>query len=211
MEHLFEIKKTQIEMIQDRGYDVKEEELALLTHDFRYFLDYLQSKTGNKGSRSALSQVYSLNGEKYLSVNFLEKSQDSKQISIEVVRAAVEEAKNSKANEILIIIEIPLSSRADNSLVISGLGYQVFFDKDLSYNITRHVDTPRHELLTPEETEEKLKELKADITKLLIIKANDPIVQYYNWPIGRVVRIYREDYVVSILSPKSINYRVISN
>ena len=151
-----------------------------------------------------------MKGKKHLLVSFLEKSSDSKQISIEVIRELIEQAKSSKVKELVIIIEIPLSVPAKKELVSSGLNYQVFNDEDLSYNPTRHVDTPRHELLSPTEGEEKLKEMKADIGKLLIIKQSDPIVQYFNWPLGGIVRVFREDYTVSILSPKSVNYRVIS-
>lgn len=205
MEQLFEMKKTQVEMVQDRGYDIPEEELQLLDMSFRQFLS-----VNSEISRDELSQVYSFKGTPQLMVNYLNRSQDSKQISTEVVRLAIDQAKSLKLKELIIVIEIPLSSKAKEDLTISGLKHQVFFDKDLSYNPTRHVDSPRHELLTPTEAEEKLKELRADIGKLLIIKSTDPIVQYYNWPIGGIVRVYREDFGVSILAPKSVNYRVIS-
>jgi DNA-directed RNA polymerase subunit H (RpoH/RPB5) len=210
MDHLFQIKKTQIEMIYDRGYDVSKEELDLLDNDLNYFTDYLRLKTGDKITRASLSQVYSMKGKKQLLVAYLEKSPDSKQISIEVIRSVIEQAKSLGVKELIIVIEIVLSSPAKKDLIPSGLSYQVFFDDDLCYNATRHIDTPRHELLTPTEAEEKLKELKADIGKLLIIKSTDPIVKYYNWPVEGIVRIFREDYTVSILSPKSVNYRVIS-
>lgn len=210
MERLFEIKKTQIEMIQDRGYDVNKEELSLLKHDFNYFLDYLKSKNENREIvRSNLSQIYSHNGKKHLFVVFAEKSQDSKQISIEVIRNIIEKSKAAKIKELILIVEIPLSPPATKDLNLSGFKYQIFFDINLSYNPTRHVDNARHELLSQKEAEQKLKELKADVSKLLIIKSTDPIVQYYNWSVGGIVRVFREDYSISILTPKSINYRVI--
>lgn len=201
MDHLFEVKKTQIQMIQDRGFEIEPDELEFLN------LEYTPEF---KVSRSALSRIYKREGKPALLVSYLEKSRDSKQISIDIVRTAIESARANKVKSLLVIIEIPLSAPAKKDLVISGLEFQIFSDQNLSYNPTRHVDTPRHELLSKEETEQKLKELKADLSKLLIIKASDPIVQYYNWPVGRVVRIYREDYGVSVLVPRMLNYRVIT-
>lgn len=211
MEHLFEIKKTQIEMVQDRGYDISQEELDLLTNDYDFFMDYLKLKTNGTPTRTSLSQVYSSKEGKRLVVDFLEKSVDSKQISTGVTKATIEQAKAVGAKELIIIIEIQLSPTAKEDLFFSGLNYQTFYDSDLTYNPTKHVDSSRHELLSPEAKEEKLKELKADVGKLLIIKLSDPIVKYYNWPVGGIVRVLREDYAVSILAPKSVNYRVISN
>ena len=77
------------------------------------------------------------------------------------------------------------------------------------YSPIEHIDTPRHELLSPEETTAKLREMKTDIGRLLIIKDTDPVVRYYGWPIGGLVRIYRDDSVINILASHSINYRVI--
>lgn len=59
-----------------------------------------------------------------------------------------------------------------------------FFAKDLSVNITKHCLVPRHErvdALPPGTTLESLPH----------ILDSDKVVQYYNWPIGSIIRIER--------------------
>ena len=207
MDHLFEVKKTQIEMVRDRGYTVSNYELSLLEEDFNYFVENYD--VTENFDRGLLSEIYQKNGRNQLLVTYLEKPQDSKQMTVEAIREVIEQAKIAKVEEIIIVTQLKLSSSAEKELTLSGLNYQIFYDSDLSYNPTKHVDTPKHELLTQEEAKEKMRELKADVSKLLIMKSNDPIVRYYNWPVGGLIRIHREDFAVSILAPKSINYRII--
>jgi DNA-directed RNA polymerase subunit H (RpoH/RPB5) len=55
----------------------------------------------------------------------------------------------------------------------------------------------------------KLVEMKTDLSKLPIMKINDPIARYYGWSAGDLIEITRHDSAISILTPKTINYRVV--
>lgn len=218
MQRLFDIKKTQIEMVRDRGYTISDSELAILTmnlHSFENYINDLITSHSKSNIRSLLSRSYTAtlpdNTTKSMLVYYGGKNNpQQKQVSADVVRDFIGLIQKYGINEALLIVDAPLSSTGESELSSLTLTRtQVFFDHELVYNPTTHVDTPVHQLLSSEETQAKVRELKVDKSKLLILRFDDPIVRYYGWIPGNVVRVIRDDYNLSILSPKSINYRVI--
>lgn len=217
MQRLFDIKITQLQMVQDRGYPLHDDEEDILSRDFDNFVNYVnyRCQTENKSVRNVLARIYDLQDEagrsiKRLVVFYGGKNPNQQHISVEVVRAFVGVIKQLSPTEAILIVDGPLSTAGNDQLaVVTTTAVQIFDESDLTYNPTHHVDVPRHELLSPEETKSKLIEMRADKSKLLIIKADDPIVRYYGWKPGGLVRIYRDDRAISILGGKSINYRVI--
>ena len=60
---------------------------------------------------------------------------------------------------------------------------QFLLVRDLCFNVTHHNLVPRHEVVEcPPHTSNE---------KLPCILQTDPVVQYYNWPVGTVVRVWR--------------------
>jgi DNA-directed RNA polymerase I, II, and III subunit RPABC1 len=220
MQRLFDIKRTQLQMVRDRGYVITEEELGILTMTLEQFTQYITALSARlqQSIRSSLSRSYLAAVPPGAPVQSIlvyyggKTSQSQKQLPADVMRAFLRNIQEYGFQEAVFITDVPLSSTASNELAaLTLVKWQVFFDSDLTYNPTLHVDTPRHELLSEEEKQKVLSDLKVDITKLLLIKVDDPIVRYYGWPVGGVVRIHRDDRYISILTPKSINYRVIVN
>ena len=219
MQRLFDIKKIQLEMVRDRGYQISPEEEQILHTNLSGFINCVNElAAGNPRtsvrsllSRSYISENPDANGVRLRMLVYYggKTNPQQKQVSADVVREFIGFTQRGM-NEAILIVDAPLSPTGNNELSALVLTkWQVFFDAQLTYNPTTHVDTPRHELLSPEETREKLHELKADLSKLLIIKSDDPVVRYYGWKAGGLVRVYRNDESVSILSSRSINYRVI--
>lgn len=217
MQRLFDIKKSQLQMVRDRGYDISPEEAPILdmnVTEFYNYLNQLASVNARVSARSLLSRSYQ--GKfpdgttKSMLVYFGGKtSAQQKQVSADVVREFISLVQRYGINEAILVVDAPLSSTGDNELsALTLTKWQVFFDHELTYNATIHVDTPRHELLSPEEARNLLRELKVDMSKLLIIKVSDPVMRYYGWTSG-IIRVHRDDDTISILAPKSINYRVI--
>jgi DNA-directed RNA polymerase subunit H (RpoH/RPB5) len=218
MQRLFDIKKTQLEMVRDRGYELSPEEAQILTMNLTQFYDYVNRLAANNAkttTRSLLSRSYLAKLPDGTTRSMLvyyggKTNPQQKQVSADVVRDFISLVERYRINEAILIVDAPLSSTGDNELsALTLTKWQVFYDSELTYNPTTHVDTPKQYLLSPEETQEKLRELKADLSKLLILKVNDPVVRYYGWTAGNLVRVHRDDQSVSILAPKSINYRVI--
>ena len=217
MQRLFDIKRTQLEMIHDRGYDIPQDEENILTMGLDEFNLYLNNKvvSSKKSIRAVLSHLYfsqnEINGSKRsMLVHYGSKTATQKQVSAEVVREFISLVSTFRTYEAILIVDAPLSSTANGELsALTLTRWQVFDDTDLTYNPTTHVDTPRHELLPPEERESILREMKVDISKLPIIRLEDPVVRYYGWPIGSLIRIHRNDSALSILTHNSINYRIV--
>ena len=219
MEKLFDIKKTQLQMMIDRGFVVSPDEQRILNMSINEFADYATNLTvqAKRSLRSALTRVYdgplNQNGipSKRAIVYYAAKDQQKKQVSADIVRDFINLINYYKCTDAILIVDAPLSSTANNSLQeLRLVRTQVFFDDQLTYNPTLHVDTPRHVLLSPEETRTKLQEMKVELSKLPLISEKDPVVRYYGWQAGGLVCIYRDDRSISILTPKSITYRVIT-
>lgn len=218
MQRLFDIKKTQLEMIQDRGYLVAAEEAPILEMNLAGFVNYVNTLATQlkRSPRSALSRSYEAKDAQGNTVRTMlvyyggKTNPQQKQVSADIVREFIRLVQTYKVNEAVLIVDAPLSSTADQELsVLTLTKWQVFFDSELTYNPTRHVDTPRHELLPPDVAAAKLIEMKATVATTGIIRIDDPVIRYYGWQAGGLVRIHRDDRAVSILAPKSINYRVI--
>lgn len=211
---LLDIKKTQLEMVRDRGYEITEEELPILNMDVFGFLEYTRglAKPG-VSARSLVSRSYvtALRDRSILVYYGGRTGSGQKQVPVEVVREFINLVQTYPSlTEAILIVDAALSSTGDNELkAVTTPKWQVFFDYELTYNPTLYVDTPYQELLSPEAAREKLHELKADISKLLIMKVNEPIARYYGWTVGNLIRIHRDDQAVSILSSKSNNYRIV--
>ena len=87
-----------------------------------------------------------------------------------------------------------LTPAANTSLIDLNNLYdlQIFDVEELVHNKTEHSLVPKHELLTIEEANNLLKQYKVKLTQLPHIKVNDPIIKYYGWKKGRIVRIIRK-------------------
>jgi DNA-directed RNA polymerase subunit H (RpoH/RPB5) len=216
MQRLLAIKKTQIKLVSDRGYTIPDSEIAIETMSLTEFTEYLRrlsvgSKTKSLRNLLTCSYTAELPDKTTRSMLAYFGSKDVQQsLSVDVVRNFFDRAERENHYEAILITDAKISHAGVSLLAgLTLTKWQVFSDIELTYNPVEHVDTPRHELLSPQEAQAKLIELKVDPSKLLILKAKDPVVKYYGWTVGSLVRIHRDDYSVSILSPKSINYRII--
>ena len=184
IQNLFDIKRTQIELVRDRGYIIPDREQEILNGTLENFNDYLQElrrSYPNFTDRARLLQSYVNALGKRMVVFFVTKTEPTqKQIPSELITGIVSQTIEYRFDELIIIIDAQLSPRGNEILnTLTGTKWQVFFDSDLTYNPTLSVDVPRHELLSAEAVSAKLVEWKVDISKLLIYESSDPIVKYY--------------------------------
>lgn len=101
---------------------------------------------------------------------------DEEKVGVKYARAVLEKSKEAK-NIIIVSLDGPTPfTRKENSVI------QFMLATSLSYNVTRHSLVPQHEVVATTTIE------KHQFPKIL---DTDPVVQYYNWPIGTVVRVWR--------------------
>ena len=209
---LFSVKKTVLQLLKDRNYDISDEE-KIFSMDLETFNEYREKLSEEKAlnNRRCLSNIYSknLSSDKIL-VFFTDNVNKKKQIPLETIKIFMKEIAENNTQEAILIINTNLSSKSLEALRELTLVYwQFFYDSDLTYNPVLHRDVPKHELLTESEKNDKIKELRTSVSKLPIIKFTDPIVRYYGWKRGDLIRITREDTALSCLVPISINYRIV--
>ena len=230
MDYWFEIKKTQLEMVRDRGYNI-EDEAGILDMTLDEFIN-------NYNNSKIINKISDINEEEYKSIFFLSKSYKKivdghtkilsvayktlagkKKICIEQIINFISQCKipknHNKAKEeycddSILIITHDISSGGKRKLGdLTSVNISIFKDRELLYNPTTHIDCPKFILLNDDEKIELMKSLRCKLSDFLIIKQADPIIRYYGWKSGQIVKIIRDDEFYNVISPVSINYRVI--
>jgi DNA-directed RNA polymerase I, II, and III subunit RPABC1 len=229
MNYWFEIKKTLLEMIRDRGYDISEETHILYMDDgsFTTYYNSLLDKCKEKQKISNLESFLLFSSNTYYSVNktdlkilkigFLELKANKAKINSDQISELIStlkiQPKNSKkeyCDELILIINNEIVTLAKKQLDdLTSVNTSIFFDKELFYNPTNHIDCPQFYLLTENEKTDLIRNLKCKLSDFLIIKHSDPVIKYYGWKRGQIVKIIRDDESYNVISPLSINYRVI--
>jgi len=99
--------------------------------------------------------------------------------------------EQKKVDKLIIIIHDKITSVVTNTINILKDKAQVFNEDELIINITEHAFVPKHIKLNNDEKEELLSYYNASEKQIPVIYLNDPVVKYYNWNIGDLIRIER--------------------
>ncbi|MFK5971461.1 MAG: DNA-directed RNA polymerase subunit RpoH/Rpb5 C-terminal domain-containing protein [Candidatus Marithrix sp.] len=229
-EILFEVKKSQLKMVKARGYDIREEhQIQDMSYD--EFEDYLDeeidilsqelsilapSEKKNKivvNEQDVLTKIYTtpdnIEPQKSILVYYSNVKTDKKDtIPSNVITDFKSKSKNH--NESILITDGIVSRLNIKELEpLFDVDWQVFNVKELTYVPIEHQYSPKYQRLTDEEADVKLKELGTNRALMPIMSLNGPIAKYYNYKVGDIIKIYRDDYSIGIPAPKSINYRVV--
>lgn len=89
------------------------------------------------------------------------------------------------------ILIIPDSAKLspESKMLLKQKNIQAFVESELLYNVTRHSLVPLHTKLTKTEENKLWKTLHCKKHNLAVISSQDPVVRYYGWQIGDVIRI----------------------
>lgn len=89
---------------------------------------------------------------------------------------------------------------------------EIFSAEELRRNITRHKLVPRHWRLTEHEAADLMGQLGLTEAKMLpFILTTDPVVKYFAWDVGDIVRIERRDLKDSGMVQEDIALRVVTS
>ncbi len=95
-------------------------------------------------------------------------------------------------NRCIIVTDAAPTAQAKN--VVNNLEsntFSLFTLKEMQFNVTKHVLVPKHEALSTKQKIEVLKQFRLTPDKTPKIYTTDPIVRYYGWPRGTLVKITR--------------------
>lgn len=188
-------RRTALEMLRDRGYDVPEDEISTSLEEFKetYPNVHLVPRP--------LERLFT-KGESALLLHFLE---DSK-LSVKNIKPILETAKVQGVTGILLIIKESMSSQVSEEIrSIKELEIEVFKESDLVFNVTKHELVPRHRIMAEEEKHRFLNERKLKENELPQIFVTDPVVRYFKGKKGDLVEIERKSETSGI----SYYYRVV--
>jgi DNA-directed RNA polymerases I, II, and III subunit RPABC1 len=206
------VKRTSVEMMKDRGYDVTDE-LWILDEqksDLSISLVYLK-KSATKGVSlcTSFSKVYYLLPQEkssnlqeakdsiavyFLDRNFDEVKQRDKMVSTEQFKSVLREYSKQKANKCLLIVVTKLSPQARKEASRSNLG--IMLHDELKFNVSRHCMVPKHTGISKEDAAIFFDSRKLSPHQLPLLRESDPIAKYYGYPKGTLVQIERPGWIV---------------
>ncbi|KAK3318322.1 RNA polymerase [Apodospora peruviana] len=198
--------RTVHEMVQDRGYELAEEEVRISLDKFR--LDY----TNEDGSPNRAKMQFSARPSEAMIKKFtppptpsnpdpspecgtiwVEFCPEKSSIGISVMKKFVQHCAANNFRAGILITGPALSAQARKVIGVTQQYTQIecFLEDDLLVNITHHKLVPKHILLSREEKAALLKRYRLKETQLPRILQKDPIARYLGLKRGQVVKIIR--------------------
>ncbi|OAG29925.1 DNA-directed RNA polymerases I, II, and III subunit RPABC1 [Nematocida displodere] len=194
-------QKTIYQMMKDRGYTVSETDAEMSIEEFKKAYPSLVT-TGSKHALSMLFQ-HSSETKRQLFVFF----PDSAYFKAKDIKLYISTLGKQNIYNGIIVCKDTLKAHSLKALDEARKDYdlELFYIRELLFNITKHKDVPRHTLLTEEEKQHLLKERKVGENKLRKILTSDVVNRYYGGKRGQVFRITRQSETAGI----SIDYRLV--
>lgn len=200
------VKRVACCMMADRGFQLPDHELAWLdahASDLQVGARYMSAAAAARCSLGhAMSGVYVHSdphqGERttlvlFVDPNFDEVKKREKMVSTEQVKTAIAlwHAEYEECGLCVLVTPSRLSPDAKKELAGEGAALTLLTHDFLAFPVGRHVLTPPHYALSPEETARFLGARKLDAAQLPQLKAADAVAMYYGFVRGTVVRITR--------------------
>ncbi|KAI5410796.1 DNA-directed RNA polymerase V subunit 5C isoform X2 [Lathyrus oleraceus] len=172
----FECRRTLMEMLRDRGYNVSESDLTLTLPEFR-------SRFGQFPKPEALGVIVSHRSNPSNKVQVVFRGTDaiSKKTLKEIYSQIVDHGNPSR---LILVVQSKMTSCARKDLEICQ--YKL---NDLMVNVTKHVLQPKYEILTANEKQELLKKYRVEEKQLPLMQRTDAIASYFGLEKGQVVKI----------------------
>jgi DNA-directed RNA polymerase I, II, and III subunit RPABC1 len=199
IKQLYTAWKTTIEMMLDRGYifetpydEIGYDEFRILYMDRNCDI-YATDNTLEPGRKMYVKFV----------LNTKTKTSQVKEFIDEITEKYID----ATSDELLIVMRGSYNTNIMKIQKDKVYKYvQIMWVKNLLFNPTRHSLVPKHEKITKDEISELMEkyQLKSR-TQLPLITREDPIVRWYNFKSGDVLRIIRP----SETSRESIFYRCV--
>ncbi|KAL4871187.1 hypothetical protein BDV12DRAFT_164356 [Aspergillus spectabilis] len=197
--------RTVFEMLQDRGYEVTDEEVKIELGEFRH--KYVNEKgypsrdklkiqarptEAMKAKYTPLPTPSNRDPQPDCGTIYIEFCPDDSGIGTKQVRTFNHTVDEGNFHTGIFITKTPISPSAVRLLSgIPGRICEHFQEQDLLVNITRHELVPKHVLLSPEEKSRLLQRYRLKESQLPRIQVSDPVARYLGLRRGQVVKIIR--------------------
>lgn len=184
------VKKTQIELILDRGYQGLPNELILLNED-------INTQSIKKYKKLDYNAVYKKSNHTLYVYYFN---------NVNPIKSLEEFVSNSLNYDKVMLIGFDSEKKNKGyTVILDKLGLiplETFTFEDLMYNVTKHISVPKHTLIKNFNLASK--------DELPILLTSDPVARYYGWVNGDIIQITR-NYDLNLLSNYEYGYRIVRN
>lgn len=215
-ETLFRVKRTQVEMMRDRGYDTFVDELNFFFENEEPIKFDEYKFAARYPTMQSLSQnYYHPLTQRRAYVHFFEHrgKKDNKVSSDQIKNLTYILATKLDQNfdTVVLISDVIISPEGNETLLNYPIfNFQTFLYEDLIENKTHHVLVPKHILLPFEESKNLLTVNRLKRDQLKKLAQDDPIVKYYGGIPGQIFKIIRTKPNVPVMFEDSIDYRVVT-
>ncbi|KAK3228844.1 hypothetical protein Dsin_000725 [Dipteronia sinensis] len=174
-------RRTVLEMLRDRGYDVSDSELAFSLTEFRSIFGY-------KPDPERLRFYFSLrsNPTKKMLVMFLGtdqvKTKDIREMFMQIVN-------RESLQGLILILQSKVTAYAKKEMEKFSFKVEFFQITDLLVNITKHILAPKYEILNAAKKHKILKKYEVEEKQLPWMLETDAIARYYGLEKGQVVKV----------------------
>jgi len=181
--NLFKVRKTVLEMLEDRHYIIPKEEVI----DFDEFCIKYKNKNINIYIDSGSEElgkvyVYFHNETKTLSKSELKN----------ILNKTIEHYEDDNIRLIILLKEKGIGSILKEITKEEYKNVEIFMNKNMIFNITHHQLVPQHIVLNDKEIEELLEKYSTTLNKLPKLPRTDPIAKYYGMKPNQVCKIIRK-------------------
>ena len=179
---LFNIRKTVIEMLQDRNYIVPQSELINF--------DDFSIKFKNKNLDIFIDNTENDKGKVY--VYFHNENKTIPKVDLKNLLSKTIETYNDENIKLIILLK-----EKGNGSILKEINkeiyknVEIFMNKNMIFNITHHEFVPKHVILSEEEEKEVLDKYSTPINKLPKILRSDPVAKYYGMKPNQICKIIR--------------------
>ncbi|XP_045819861.1 DNA-directed RNA polymerases IV and V subunit 5B [Trifolium pratense] len=193
----FESRRTLMEMLRDRGYNVSQSDLTLTLSDFRsHFGDFPKLET------LGVSVSHRSNPSNKVQVVFT-GTDDIRKGNLTAIHNQI--ANKERLSRLILIVQSKMTPYARKELENCRYKVEIIKLNDLVVNPTKHVLQPKYEVLTAVEKQELLKKYKIEEKQLPHMLRTDPMASYYGLERGQVVKISHSGEVFNSL----VTYRCV--
>jgi len=180
-------RKTIIEMLSDRGYNVS-----------KYLDDISLDEIKTSYAKTNINII--LDSGKINTIFWDEP------LNISKINKHIIKLKKKELNFVILILgrsnindEITISQERNLNIIFGNINYEIFYIDEIVFNVTKHHYVPKHILLN--ENESKII-YDAYGHNLPLIDKTDIIARYYGGKIGNIFKIIR---------PNNLYYRKVAN
>ncbi|GAB2284678.1 DNA-directed RNA polymerases II and IV subunit 5A [Dionaea muscipula] len=181
---LYRVRKTVMEMLNDRGYFVADMEINMTKEQF---IDNF----GENMKREDLVLLKEMrdNKDEKIYVFFPEEEK----VGVKTIRNYTNRMNSENVSRAILVIakKVTNSAKACLGVVQSQCYLETFLESELLVNVTKHVLVPEHQPLTEVEKKALLEKYTVKETQLPRMLQTDAVAKYYGLKRGHVVKIIR--------------------